>query len=140
MNTITTVKIDRPPEISSTDPVPVPLYDHFILKCQALYTNDSPVVLTGAKIYVTIKDALADADAAALFQKNSTDNTSYFTIGSATLGLYTVEIPAGDLVTATLAADTNYYIDTKIITSTGAVFTHIYDTIRPFYNSTRAVS
>jgi len=51
-----------------------------------------------------------------------------------------VEIPAGELVTATLAADTNYYIDTKIITSTGAVFTHIYDTIRPFTNVSKATS
>lgn len=140
MNTISTVQIDRPPSIAYSDPAPVPLYDHLIIKCQALYSNGSPMTLTGAKIYVTIKDALSSADAAALFQKNSTDNTSYFSVDSATLGLYTVEIPAGELATATLAADTNYYIDTKIITSTGAVFTHIYDTIRPFYNSTRAVS
>ncbi len=140
MNTITGIQLDRPPAISPNDPAPVPLYDHLILKCQALYTNGSPVVLTGAKLYVTIKDALTDLDAAALFQKNSTDNASYFSIDSATLGLYTVEIPAGELATATLAADTNYYIDTKIITSTGAVFTHIYDTIRPFTNVSKSTS
>lgn len=140
METITTVKITRPPSISENDPCPVPLYDHFILKCQALYTNGAPVVLTSAKLYVTIKSALTDADGSALFQKNSTAHAAYFSIDSATLGLYTVEIPAGELATATLAADTNYYIDTKIITSTGAVFTHIYDTIRPFGNVTKSTT
>lgn len=140
MDTVTTCQITRPASVSDSDPVPVPLNNTFNLKCQALYTNDAPVVLTSAKIYFTLKDTLADADVAALLQKNSTDNPSYFTIENATLGLYTVTIPAGELVTATCADATNYYVDTEIITSTGAVFTHLFDTIRTFQQSTRATS
>ncbi len=137
MENITTVRLTRPSSISDSDAVPVPLNNTFNLKCQALYTNGSPVNLTSAKIYFTLKDTLADLDAAALIQKNSTDNTSYFSIDSATLGLYTVTIPAGELVTAGCADATNYYIDTQIITSTGAVFTHVFDTIKTFQQATR---
>lgn len=139
MNTITTVKITRPPNISENDPCPVPLNNTFVLKCQALYTNSQPVDLTDAKIYLTIKSALTDEDASAKISKNSSTNPTYFTTDSETLGLYTVTVPAGDFTGASMTADTNYYIDTEIILSSG-VFTHIYDTIRMFQQVTKAVS
>lgn len=139
MNTLTTVKITRPSNISDNDPVPVPLNNTFILKCQALYTNKQPVNLTGAKIYLHIKAALADIDASAKIAKNSTSNPTYFSIDSATLGLYTVTVPAGDFTTASMTADTNYYLDTEIIIAAG-VYTHVYDTIRMFKQVTTATS
>jgi len=140
MNTITTVKIARPPHISESEPCPVPLNNTFILKCQALYTSKEPVSLAGAKIYFTIKSALTDLDASAKLCKNSTSNATYFSVDAATLGLYTVIVPAGDFVTATMSADTNYYIDTEIILASGRVFTHIYDTIRMFQQTTKATT
>jgi len=139
MNTLTTVKITRPSTISDNDPCPVPLNNTFVLKCQALYTNGQAVNLTGAKIYLHIKSALADADASAKIKVNSASNPTYFSIDNATLGLYTITVPAGDFTTASMTADTNYYIDTEIIISAG-VFTHVYDTIRMFKQVTTAVS
>lgn len=140
MNTITTTKITRPPNISENDPVPVPLNNTFVLKCEALYTNGQPMDLTDAKFYFHIKTALADADGSAKITKNSDSNPTSFVTNSAALGLYTVVIPAGEFVTATMTADTNYYVDTEIITSDGSVFTHIYDTIRMFKQVTTAIA
>lgn len=140
MNTITTCKIARPSNISENDPCPVPLNNTFILKCQALYTNGQPVSLSGTKIYLHIKSALADADASAKIAKNSSSNPTYFSTDSASLGLYTVTVTAGDFTTASMTADTNYYIDTEIILSDGKVFTHVYDVIRMFKQVTTATS
>lgn len=139
MNQIATVKLTRPPGVADSDPCPIPISNTLMIKGQALYTNGQPISLTAAKIYVTIKAALSDADNAAKYQKNSTDNPTIVYVDNAALGLYTVAIPAGALVTASLSADTNYYIDTTIIASTG-VFTHVYDIIRPFQQVTKSTT
>lgn len=140
MNTVTTIKIDRPPDISDDQPCPVPLNNTFLLQLHAEWNVGLNVNLTDAKIYITIKADLDDADGAALVQLNSTDDASYFTISTPSNGRYTITLPAGYLSSNGLSADTNYYIDTEIIPSGGDVFTHLYDVIRPFTSVTGATS
>jgi hypothetical protein len=140
MKTVYTVKIARPPEVSEEDPCPIALNNTFSLDCAVKWQDGRPVNLTGAKIVVSIKAALADLDAAAKFTKNSTSHASYFSVTNATGGLFTFTAPAGDLVTATLTKDTNYYLDIQIILSGGAVHTFLYDTIRPFQTVTIATT
>lgn len=140
MNTISTIKITRPPEISYDDPCPVVLKDTFKIALQALWLDDRPVDLTSAKIYVTIKASLSDADVSAKIQKNSTTNPSYFSFDSPTNGRYSVAIPVGELIDGGVTYDTNYYIDTFIVTASYGSFTHLYDLIRPFKPVTDAES
>lgn len=140
MNTVATIKITRPPEISKDDPCPIVLKDALSIKLQALWMDGRPVDLTGSKIYVTIKAALSDLDASAKVQKNSTTNPTYVVFDTLTEGRYTVKIPVGELIDGGMTFDTNYYIDTFIITSGSGSFTHLYDVIRPFKGVTDAES
>ena len=139
MNTVNSIQIERPPEIAYDAPVPFAINNTFQLVLRARWQNGEPVNLTNAKIYFMIKAALSDLDAAAKYNKNSTDHSTIVAITNATQGIYTVTAPAGAL-DAVLTANTNYYVDTEIIPSGGTVFTHLYDTIRPFQQVTEATT
>jgi hypothetical protein len=139
MNTIATIKITRPPEISDEDPCPIVLKDTFKLNLQALWLDGRPVDLTGSKVYLTVKAALTDIDASAKYQKNSTANPTIVVVATGTNGRYTIIVPVGDLSDGGVVIDTNYYVDTYILlASSGGGFTHLYDIIRPFKGVTDA--
>jgi hypothetical protein len=141
MNTVATIKITRPPEISAEDPCPVVLKDTFKMALKAEWLDGRPVDLTGAKIYLTIKAALADVDGSAKYQKNSSANPTIVTIDPIPVsGRYTISAPVGDLVAGGITQDTNYYIDTFVLTASAGAFTHLYDVIRPFKSVTLATT
>jgi len=104
------------------------LGDDFYLVCQAKRNKKGPLDLTGAKIYVTFKTALTDVDGSAAIQKNSTTNPTYFNIIDAVAGKFEVIVSGTD--TDGLTADTDYYVDVQVITSSGALVTVVYDVVR----------
>ena len=114
------------------------LGDDFYLICQAKRTKKGPINLTGAKIYITFKSALTDLDAAAALQKNSTDNSSYFSTTDAAAGKFEVTVPGADV--DDLNADTDYYVDVQVVTSTGALVSVVYDVVRFDQQVTRATT
>jgi len=104
------------------------LGDDFDLICQAKQTKRGPVNLTDAKIWITFKTALSDADNAAALQKDSTTNPTYFTVTDAAQGRFEVSVPGTDI--DDLSADTDYYVDVQVLTSGGALVSVVYDKIR----------
>lgn len=114
------------------------LGDDFYLICHAKRTRKGPLDLTDGKIYITLKDALTDADVDADIQKNSTDDATYFSVTDATNGRFEVIVPGTDI--DDLSANTDYYVDVKVITSGGALVSVVYDVVRFDQAVTRATS
>lgn len=139
MSTPTTIKLTRPAGLGESDPVPVPLNNDLIIKLQGVWTTGGYINLTSAKIWVTIKAALTDVDGSAKVSKNSVSDGAVVYIDEATQGRYTIAIP-GATLSAALAADTDYYIDTQIKLAAGQILTHLYDTIRTYKQVTETVA
>ena len=114
------------------------LGDDFYLMCHAKRTKKGPLNLTGARIYITFKDALTDADNVAALQKDSTTNPTYFSVTDATNGKFEVTVPGADM--DGLTPDIDYYVDVQVITSGGALVTVVNDVVRFDQDVTRATT
>jgi hypothetical protein len=87
--------------------------------------DGKPYDLSAAKIVATIKDALADADAAHV-NINSTSNPSQFVLTFASTGNLDVIFSTTN---TTLTAGTTYFVGVKAIWATGAAEELVDDTI-----------
>jgi hypothetical protein len=116
------------------------LGDLFPVYIRGLLDKDKkPYNLSAAtKLYITVKDALADLDAAAVLQKDSVSNpTQFVTTYASTGNLDALLLPAD---TATLVAGTLYYVDVKAIWSATNIVTLVSDTVTWEQQVTRATS
>jgi hypothetical protein len=92
---------------------------------------------SGAKIYASIKDSLAEADNAADVNINSTSNPTQFVTTYASTG--NLDVIFSTTNTARTAG-TLYYIDVKAIWATGVAVEVVRDTITFDVPTTLAVS
>jgi hypothetical protein len=89
--------------------------------------NGKPYDLSGAsKIYATIKDSLADADAAADVHIDSVSDATQFVTTYASTGNLDVTFTTTD---TDLTAGTLYYIDVKAVWADGTVVELVRDTV-----------
>lgn len=140
MNTMDAIQITRPTGVDLSQPCPIAVDNNFKLKCAAKWSNTGARAnLTGAKIWLTIKAALADLDAAAKVAVNTADNAALFTLTSVALGEFEVNVPSATMVAA-LTINTLYYVDIQIKTSAGDIHTFLYDTLWAYQQVTKAVS
>ena len=115
----------------TSDPI---IGDSLVVDIVGKYPQDSKLRgarmdFTGAAFWITLKDVLADADALADIQGDTTNEGAWFSVGTpATNGEITITVPAAS--TAALTAGRLYYTDIQVKLAGGEIYTLVRDELR----------
>jgi hypothetical protein len=140
MNTTFAGRFVRPEGVPETEPLPIALNNSFTFDLEVRKVPGGRFkFLSTSTLYMTIKLNLTDADGSAKFQSKTGDPDDPFLVVNNSRGLARVDVPAATMLAA-LVKDTIYYVDVEVITPEGAVYTVLQDTIRPWKQTTDAVT